>query len=175
MGSATDGWVGGNLITFAKPAPYPTNNPVTEVDRPMLLHYTGGQWIEVNAPRSALTPAGVESQGQIGSITMFSATEGWMFAGLDSGRQALEPSTLLGPDVFRLEQGHWVQVETPTIQQRRFANMGQVVSLSPNEFWGVGTSFWWTGIPSDTGSGYAPTVTPLIVHYKDGVWSVIES
>ena len=97
-----------------------------------------------------------------------------MFGSLDYGMQSLDQSALLQPDVFHLEHGRWVQVQTPTIQQRRSTYMSQIAFLAPDEFWGVGTSLWQTGIPSGPGTGYTPTVTPLIAHYKGGVWGIVE-
>lgn len=174
MGSATDGWAGGRLVTYSKTGPLPEGQSPDETDTPKLWRYTGNQWVEVSVPRSSLIPAGIQAQGQVNSITMLSATDGWMLAGLDSGLQSLDQSTTLGPDVFHLEQGRWVQIQGLSLQQRRSAYMTQVEFLSPDEFWGVGSSFWWTGIPSDFGSGYTPTVTPLIVHYNNGVWTFVE-
>ncbi len=173
MGSASDGWVGGNMVTYSKTGQLPQTESPDETDTPKLWRYAGGRWAEVSAPRSNRLPEGAPSEGQIENITMFSATEGWMFGPLDYGMQSLDDTTALGPDAFHLEQGRWVQVQTPTIQQRRSAFLSQVTVLAPDEFWGVGTSFWSTGIPSGTAYGYTPTVTPLIVHYKDGVWSIV--
>ncbi len=90
-----------------------------------------------------------------------------MAASLDRGIQSLDQSTLLGPDVFHLEKGRWVQVQMPTIQQRRSAHISQIALLTHDEFWGVGIAIWW--------DGSTPTVTPLIVHYKSGVWDVIDA
>jgi len=175
MGSATDGWAGGSLVTYSKTGPLPQGQSPNETDTPKLWRYTGGQWVEVSVPRSPLTPAGTPMDGQIRSITMFSATDGWMFAGLDSGLQSLDQSTSLGPSVLHLEQGRWVQVKTPVLQQRRSVYMSNVVFLSPDEFWGVGSAVWWTGIPSGIGSGYSPTITPVMAHYKNGAWTIVES
>ena len=141
MGSASDGWVGGNMVTYSKTGELPQTQSPGESDTPKLWHYISGQWVEVSTPRSTLLPAGAPSEGQISSITMFSATEGWMLGNVDYGVQSLDQSISLGPDVFYLKQGRWVQVQTPTIQQRRFASIGQVVSLSPNEFWVLGVHF----------------------------------
>lgn len=174
MGSATDGWAGGTQVTLSKTGPLPQGESPDQTDTPKLWRYTGGQWVEFSVPRSNLTPAGTPISGQVNSITMFSATDGWMLAGLYSGLQSLDQSTALGPGVFHLEQGRWVQLQPPVLQQRRSVYMSQVVVLSPDEFWGVGSSFWWTGIPSDSSSGYIPTVTPLIVHYKNGLWTIVE-
>jgi len=174
MGSASDGWVGGNLVTYSKTGQLPQTESPDETDNPKLWRFSGGRWVEVNTPRSNRLPEGAPSEGQMENITMFSATEGWMFGQLDYGMQSLDNSTALEPEAFRLEQGRWVQVQTPTIQQRRSAYLSQVALLAPDEFWGVGDAIWLTGIPSDMGSGYTPTVTPLIVHYKNGVWSIVE-
>ena len=91
--------------------------------------------------------------------------------------QRLDPdnATYLQPGIFHLEQGRWVQVKTPLIQGRRIANVAATTFVGPHEFWGVGDAVWWTGIPSGPSGGYQPTVTPLIVHYKNGSWTVIES
>lgn len=70
----------------------------------------------------------------------------------------------MGPDIYQLRQGHWVQVQTPTIQQRRTATMNQITFISPDEFWGVGADMW---------SDSKPTVTPLLAHYHAGTWTVV--
>ncbi|HEX5158614.1 MAG TPA: hypothetical protein VFW17_15485 [Ktedonobacterales bacterium] len=174
MGSASDGWVGGNMVTYSKTGKLPQTESPYETDTPKLWRYTGGRWVEVNTPRSNRLPEGAPSEGQISSITMFSATEGWMFGQLDYGMQSLDDSTALGPEAFHLEHGRWVQVQTPSLQQRRSVYLSQIALLTPDEFWGVGTSLWQTGIPSGPGTGYTPTVTPLIAHYKGGVWGILE-
>jgi hypothetical protein len=97
-----------------------------------------------------------------------------MFASFADQRQYLDSPVPVTPDVFRLDQGHWVQVKTPVISQRRFANISQFAFVSPEEFWGVGDALWWTAISDRSGTGYIPTVTPLIVHYASGPWDVIE-
>jgi hypothetical protein len=170
MGSPTDGWIGGNKVTYAPGYPSiggkpPQNVMITDSK---LWHFTGGQWTEARLPNVA----GAPPNGQITKINLFSATDGWLFAALDTQSSVPDNATQMTPDIFRLEQGRWVQVPIPVIQARRYANMGQVAFVSPDEFWGVGSSTWWTGIP-DSSDGYQPTVTPLIVHYDRGVWKVI--
>lgn len=175
MGSASNGWIGGNLVTYSKTGQLPQTESPDETDTPKLWRFTSGQWVEASVPRSNLLPEDAPPEGQITSITMLSATEGWMFGSLDYGIQSLDQSALLQPDVFHLEHGRWVQVQTPTLQQRRSVYLSQIALLAPDEFWGVGTSLWQTGIPADTSFGYTPTVTPLIAHYKGGVWGIVES
>jgi hypothetical protein len=177
MGSAADGWAGGNRVALSKTGRQTLSNPPIETNYPKLWHYTGNRWTEVDASQSAALPA----TGQITSISMFSTTQGWIFADDGTppfGTPPFDQSTqspAIYPDVFHLEQGRWVQVKTPTVQQRRGAEMLQTVFLSPDEFWSVGDAEWWTGIPSGMGDGYRPTVTPLIVHYKNGSWTIVQS
>jgi hypothetical protein len=170
MGSATDGWAGGDLVSLSQTGKMGPNQSPVQSDTPTLWRYAGGQWIETNVPPST----NIASKGSVASIAMSSATQGWMSVYRENGAQSQDQPASIGPDLFYLEQGRWVQVHTPAVQQRRYVNILQIAFLSPHEFWGVGSANWWTGIPSDMGSGYTPTATPLIVHYKDGVWTVVE-
>jgi hypothetical protein len=63
---------------------------------------------------------------------------------------------------------------TVTLDGRQSANIAAISMLSPTEGWAVGTAYWPRkyGVPAGPGSGYTPTITPLILHYHDGVWSV---
>ncbi|HEY1388163.1 MAG TPA: hypothetical protein VGF38_06425, partial [Ktedonobacterales bacterium] len=170
MGSATDGWTGGDLVSLSQTGKMGPNQSPIQSDTPKLWRYADGQWSEV----SVSPPVVIAAEGSVTSIAMPSATQGWMFVNSDDGAQSQDQPASVGPDLFHLEQGRWVQVNTPAVQQRRYVNIIQAALLSPYEFWGVGSTIWWTGIPADTGSGYTPTVTPLIVHYKSGVWTVVE-
>ena len=159
MGSATDGWFGGEKQE--RNTQFPAIGPTWE--KPTLWRYSDGRWAEVAVPLPA-NAGGVAPAGQIANVTMFSATNGWMIASLQDTPQSLDGSATLTPDVFHLEQGRWTQIASPVVQQRRYAFMSQVAFLSPDEFWGVGV----TSLPGDS-----TTVTPLIVHYKYGVWTVV--
>jgi hypothetical protein len=171
MGSATDGWIGGDLVSLSQTGKLGPDQSPVQSDTPMLWRYTDGQWAEVSVPPSAV----IASEGLVTSIDMSSPTQGWMSVYRDNSAQSQDQPASIGPDLFHLEQGRWVQVNTPFVQQRRYVNIIQAALLSPDEFWGVGSAIWWTGIPIDASSAYTPTVTPLIVHYKNGVWSVVES
>jgi hypothetical protein len=140
------------------------------LDVPVTLQYSQGQWVEVPFPDIG----GTSAAGSVTAITLTSATSGWLFVGLEN--QVLNPddATYLAPGIFHLEHGRWIQVQAPLIQGRRYATIITASIISADEFWGVGDTIWSTGIPSDTGSGYTPTVTPLIVHYKDGAWGIVE-
>ncbi len=170
MGSAADGWAGGNHVVFDKTGQLAPLDSPKETDYPKLWHYTGSRWIEVDARQNA----GIVATGQIGSISMFSTRQGWMLAGLEDGAPPFDwatQSAVLSPDIFHLEQGRWVQVKSPLVQQRRAAEAWQTAFLSPDEFWSVGYTIWWEGFPSTHGI----TMTPLIMHYKNGSWTVVQS
>lgn len=170
MGSVTDGWAGGDLVSLSHTGKMGPGESPIQSDTPKLWRYTDGQWAEANVSASAV----IASEGLVSSIVMSSTTQGWMSVYRENGAQSQDQPASIGPELFYLEQGKWVRANTPAVQHRRAVNIIQAALLSPDEFWGVGSSIWWTGIPTDTGSGYTPTVTPLIVHYKDGVWTVVE-
>jgi hypothetical protein len=171
MGAATDGWAGGNLVSLSQTGKMGPDQSPVQSDTPKLWRYADGQWAEVSVPPSSV----VASEGLVTSIAMSSATQGWMSVYRDNGAQSQDQPASIGPELFHLEQGKWVQANAPAVQHRRAVNIIQTAFLSPDEFWGVGSAIWWTGIPIDVSSAYTPTVTPLIVHYKDGVWTVVES
>jgi hypothetical protein len=100
---------------------------------------------------------------------MFSPTDGWRFASLFDQAQTSDGAVALAPDVFHLEAGHWVQIKTPAFRNRLGVSMLQVAFVSPDEFWGVGESM----IPNPTDMSIA-AVAPLILHYRNGIWSIIE-
>lgn len=171
MASATAGWIGGDTQTISGGYRSANGQPQTSLlDVPVTLQYSQGQWVEVPFPDIG----GTSAAGSVTAITLTSATSGWLFVGLEN--QVLNPddATYLAPGIFHLEHGRWIQVQAPLIQGRRYATIITASIISADEFWGVGDTIWSTGIPSDTGSGYTPTVTPLIVHYKDGAWGIVE-
>lgn len=185
MGSATDGWVGGSLETLVATgqidvSQHPPQPVKVLVDNPRLWHYSNGAWNP--APLPGTTEPDYE--GSISDITMFSANTGWLTGNPDQVTSSLQ----LGENVYQLEQGRWAHIPTQEISNRRYAAISQFSFLSPDDFWVVGQSIWWTGIPSNStpgvsvptasalnDGGYTPTVTPLIAHYHNGVWDIIES
>ncbi len=173
MGSASDGWVGGNMVTYSKTGQLPQTQSPDETDTPKLWRYTHGQWVEVGIPRASEQPVDYPEVGQIESIRMVTATQGWLFASFETQTIAPNDSTYLGPSIFQLENGHWTQIPAELIHGQRFATISQVSVTSSNELWGVGSCISSTGTPY--GTGYLADVTPLIVHFKKGVWSVVES
>jgi hypothetical protein len=68
MDSADDGWaVGSGNVS---------NSPNPTVTTPLVLHYTHGQWVQVNTIASGFDPQGVQ---------MLNADDGWMFGDTTSG------------------------------------------------------------------------------------------
>lgn len=185
MGSATDGWVGGSLETLVATgqidvSQHPPQPVKVLVDNPRLWHYSNGAWNPAPLPGTTQP----DYEGSISDITMFSPTSGWLTGNPDQ----VSSSPQLGETVYHLEQGRWVHIPTKEISNRRYASISQFSFHSPDDFWVVGQSIWWTGIPSNSTpgasvptasalneGGYTPTATPLIAHYHNGVWDIIES
>jgi hypothetical protein len=185
MGSATDGWVGGSQETLVATgqidvSQHPPQPIKVLVDNPRLWHYSNGAWNPASLPGTTQS----DYEGSISDITMFSPTSGWLIGNPDQ----VSSSPQLGDNVYHLEQGRWVHIPTQEISNRRDATISQFSFLSPDDFWAVGQSMWLTGIPPNStpgaslptvsashDGGYMPTTTPLIVHYHNGVWDIIES
>ncbi|HEY7835808.1 MAG TPA: hypothetical protein VIG30_19720, partial [Ktedonobacterales bacterium] len=86
MDSPTDGWAIGNTVL-------PPNADGWTLS--VLLHYTGGAWIQVHAPMS----------GRLDAIAMRTANDGWM-AGQDNSGQT---------QVFHYDGASWTQVHDPAL------------------------------------------------------------
>lgn len=176
MSSASDGWIGGTVTALSTGYPSMQNGKPQQitVNVPRLLHYANGQWVEVSAPHAAEQPGNSPQLGEIVSVSAFSATQVWVMIAINSQRVGPDNAPYVSPRLFRLDHGRWMEQETPLIQGRRYAFITQVAFVSADEFWGVGNTISSSGTPIATG-GYIASVTPLIVHYKSGSWTVVES
>lgn len=173
MDSPSDGWAVGNDDMFQynknEPDPFDTMHM-------LLLHYTGGQWI------TELVHLTHEEQlaGNLFGIAMSSRRDGWML-GLSNVGIITEPGQTLNPFVLLHYDGtSWTEVAMPIIvKDRRQYNIVSFALASPNEVWAVGEAFSTpaNGLPmtDSAGSGYTPTVTPVILRYHDGAWTVYSS
>jgi hypothetical protein len=101
-----------------------------------------------------------------------SATDVW----LATVNEPPNPDATTTTITFLHDDGSGFLPATVTLDGRQSANIAAISMLSPTEGWAVGTAYWPRkyGIPSDTGLGYTPTITPLLLHYHDGVWSVAQ-
>ena len=162
MASADEGWAAGHTDTLTE---ITVDGQLASVDTtaPLLLHYAGGQWVK------APNPDYTGSQGDsFGNVFLASATDGWLTAGTD----ALSNTPIL----LRYNGAQWQQVSTPVIKGVRFYNIFDIAMTSAREGWAVGasTSTKEDGIPGPQGHGYQPTMTPVILHYLNGAWSVYQ-
>jgi hypothetical protein len=151
-------WADGSTETFT----FTQGQPGT-VDNayPLLLRYTGGKWAAVSNQ-----VAGQPTQTQfLGSIAMLSPTDGWMV-------RASEASTLL-----RYDGSVWNEVSVPSFQDTRAYFFTDIALTSPTSGWVVGyrLSDRAHGISASSGYGYQPTVTPIILRYQLGAWTIVVS
>jgi photosystem II stability/assembly factor-like uncharacterized protein len=158
MLSATDGWATGYTTTYtpanASGTPPASNGEIT--NRPFLLHYTRGKWVPVTNSLSG--------QFNIGAlISMTSAQDGWMMSAT--------PFAL-----WHYNGQDWLPVAAPALPKTNIRFITRLEMLSPTEGWAIG--FYGTGgrtIQQDQGQVVVGPVTfvPLILHYHNGVWSVV--
>lgn len=146
MDSPSDGW-----------AASPT--PMNASKQPLVLHYTGGVWRQVDVPAldAVLRPTATVLEADINTISvrMFGAQAGWMFAQTNR-----DSDTEGGPRslVLRFEGGAWTLVPGPQVVQS--VTLFDFSAVSVDEAWMMGT---------DTHSGRSTTV---FYHYINGGWAV---
>ena len=161
MGSASDGWAVGVNETWT------TSNtgPVGSVT-PLLLRYSGGAWAQMDQP----TGNGQAWIDGVQAVAALSATDVW-FAGQ---RAPVDTNATATNMTMTRYNGGVFTSQTVSLSRRRSANITSISMLSPTEGWATGSAFWPRddGVPSDTGYGYTPTITPLFLRYHDGVWAV---
>lgn len=160
IASAAEGWAAGHTDRYT---PTTINGQPGSVDTTLalLLHYTGGKWVKVPNPDYT----GDQSQG-FGTVSLSSATEGWLTGGNDALSGA--------PILLHYSGTVWQQVSMPAIKGARSYTIFDIAMTSASEGWAVGASLSTeaNGIPNPQGHGYQPTVTPVILHYLNGAWSV---
>jgi hypothetical protein len=149
MPSATDGWITASKAT-------PTNTPsAANPDTLLLLHYTGGQWVEATT-----SIKDVSKLGRLLAVFMRSATEGWMTA----QRQGFQGI----PTLLHYNGTQWTEASLPTLPNTSTLSIRSIVMRSATEGWAVGDH------EVRNAPGYVTLDTPVILHYSNGRWSVTE-
>ncbi len=150
MSSADDGWAAGENDLYV---PSNAGEPHTIAENsPLLLHYKQGQWVQVASP---LNTPDSRYNGTFSQVALRSASDGWLVGGSEP-----EP----GPTLFHYDGTTWRTVKVPTIKDTKVWGIYNLAMTSATEGWGVGLRF----TNSDT-------VTPVILHYLNGTWSVYQS
>jgi hypothetical protein len=156
MSGPSDGWAGGFIPTASGGALTSPSNirftaPASSIGdaTPFLLHYDGTAWHTVPVP--SIINA---HHGWISSITMASATVGWMQAEETNGTQFL----------LHYDGQTWLPTPVPGTAQFIIA----ISSVSPSEAWACGAKVDTT---VKTFTNGAPFV-PVLLHYTDGAWQV---
>jgi hypothetical protein len=173
MVTPTEGWAVGETDTFFhNPYDPNPNDSLVESAAHLLLHYTGGQWHEVAKPVG--NP--VYQSGTLGHIVMVSAAEGWAVGDYPGSYDTQPDSADNTIILLHYSGGRWTQVRQPVILHRYFAYVNGIAMVSASEGWAVGSAIWppEDGLPLSSG-GFEPKITPLILHYLNGTWSVYAS
>jgi hypothetical protein len=168
MTSASDGWVAGRTDTYV---PLTVNNGGPgSLDKTtgLLLHDTGGTWTRIANPLA--TPSG-KYDGDLLDVALDSSGSGWLIGA----------SLTDAPGLLRYDGAQWTPVSLPASSafkdDTRFYTIVNIAIVSPAEAWAVGYKFSTAadGIPSNSSGGYQPTITPVMLHYQHGAWSVYPS
>lgn len=123
----------------------------------VILHYLAGRWQKIllppaNSPGSYVSPADCK---HLTGLHMVSSDEGWAVgaSGCLAGKH--------GSNVLHYEAGSWSHVDLESVIAHTM-DLQDIEMVSPSEGWVVGGE---TG--PDTSIG-------VILHYKDGEWSLVE-
>ncbi len=153
MSSATEGWAVGDTETTKLEGP--TTPRPTEVQTPLLLHYTRGKWLQ------EANPINNPMIDFLNTVSMTSMTDGWS-AGPQGGLAPLPLATMLHYNGRR-----WSEVRMPMLTNTG-AMINRIAMISATEGWAVGSL-------TRAGIGTSDVTTPLILHYQHGAWSLYDS
>ena len=147
MGSPTDGWAVSD------------SGVAGQGGHALVLHYTGGQWRQVDIPAldAILEGAPNESGGNIQwiSVHMFGPDAGWLFAWSNIERSS-HPN--LANVILRYEHGAWTRVPLPPFNAS--TTLFWLSAVSGDEAWLVGTDY----------AGSAQTTR--FARYSNSAWSI---
>lgn len=158
MLSASDGWIGGQKATDALANPNASSGGIHETSAPLLLRYTQGRWVDATSSVS-INPSSTFS---LQSISMLSASDGWM---------VFIPPNLKNftPTLLHYNGVHWSTTRLPTINNTSIYRLSRVVMTSPTDGWLVGSR------DVRSSPGYTDLSVPLMFHFHQGTWSVVQS
>ncbi|MGO8950984.1 MAG: zf-HC2 domain-containing protein [Ktedonobacterales bacterium] len=138
MVSATDGWAVGTTANA----------------KPLVLHYTDGQWQQVSLPEIANTTGIVTGM----MVRMTSSGDGWML--INGGKSHINPYTAkYAYTLLHFQNGSWTLVPL-TFDTSGALIFTDIAALTPDDCWVVGY-----GTGSGTSSDFA------VAHYQNGVWT----
>jgi hypothetical protein len=151
MGSPTDGWAASTSAITGQGA------------RALVLHYTGGQWRQVDIP--ALDQALKGPPGMSGitidsiSLQMFGPDAGWLYAMTDVPRDPNNPASRFAVVILRYERGAWTPVPLPPVTIT--SDIFTLIAVSAAEAWAPTVDY---GNMGDLATTFA--------HYINGSWSL---
>jgi hypothetical protein len=155
MASSTDGWAMGS--TSSVPVTQcPCASPAKP--QPLLLHFTHGKWIQVKSVVTGTTQV---------AVVMRSSSDGWI---ADSGENGI-------PKLLHYNGRDWSPVRVPLTADNNTDHfqINDFALLAADDGWAIGEriSNANQSAPLDSHGDYVPLVTPFILHYSGGAWSVV--
>jgi hypothetical protein len=163
MASATEGWAVGYSVTYISTT---TSNPpgIIQESTGLLLHYTGGTWTSVSNPLGTTV---VQYTGILSEVALGPASNGWLV-----GAPLIDT-----PGLLHYNGSQWIPVSPPDASAfkdniRSYVLTGFAI-MSATESWAVGYKLSTEAGGLSLGNGaYQPTITPVILHYLHGTWSI---
>jgi hypothetical protein len=119
---------------------------------PLLLRYTGGHWVDATA---SIVDGG--TFGRLLDVYMSSASEGWMTTQARDFRGS--------PTLLHYDGTKWSVSSLPSISNTSTWDIRGITMLSVTEGWAVGEH-------EVKNPHYLTLVTPVILHYHNGRWSL---
>jgi hypothetical protein len=169
MTSAGDGWAVGYDHTYRfqsdDPAPFDSTHM-------LLLRSSAGRWQRVAVPLADPT----RLSGTLSHIVMRSPDDGWITGASNGGVSSSVGDAPQTAVLLHYTGGRWIETPPPVIANRFHYSVSGLAVVAAGDVWAVGISILprEDGIANLNGS-FMPTVVPLILHYHDGVWSVVTS
>lgn len=147
MVSPSEGWVVGALVQQVREGT-PSTAPRT-AGGAVILHYMAGQWILAKRI----------PDGNLTTISMASATEGWAMGNTEGTRPATPtPAVQQTPLVLHYAQGQWKQMTNP-VSNPDVCCLDTVTMRSISDGWAAGPE-----------SGVSPRPLATMLHYTGRQW-----
>lgn len=149
MLSAADGWI-------AAEAEGAANTSSGAKPHPVLLHYTGEQWVDATTSISDVGKLDILEE-----VFMRSPTDGWIIS------QHLDYYNTAA--LLRYNGTQWTETRLPALANSSVLSIRSIAMTSPTEGWAVGDH------EVKNASGYVTLVTPTILHFHNGTWGIVQS
>lgn len=182
MGAPDDGWAIGQDIPVSSSSNGQPSQQTPNAPSTLFLRYSAGHWARV-----AVAVPGDDStkKALFTHISLLSPTDGWLIGMAEktttdmviSGSQG--QSSAIGPGLraslvfMHYDGAQWRTVAGPSLPAGAMPSIADADFTSPSNGWAVGSLLTFPAGTQQVRPGpLYPNVTPLLLHYANGVWSM---